>query len=292
MIQEKIKVSVVMITYNHEDYIIKSIEGVLNQKCNFNVELIISNDSSTDNSDELIKKYLNNITTSNIKIKYFNHDDNKGMAENFFWTYNQSKGDYVALCEGDDYWIDENKLQYQVDFLDNNKEYELVASSIKTLYKKRIREEDWRWDKKREFFSFEDYLYQLFFHTSTALFRKIKLPTFIKNEDIIQGDVSVFLSVLSKGDLYYMNKCTSVYRKHEGGITNSVKNRKALNRLKSMKIICSELDKYTEFKYSKSLNLKKKMEYFIYQYALTDNIFYKFLYRFFKLRFFLKLKFK
>lgn len=115
-------VSVAMITYGHEKYIEDAINGVLMQVCDFEIELIISNDCSPDNTDEVIQKIINNHPKSN-RIKYINHKQNLGMMPNFVYVMNLCKGKYIALCEGDDYWTDHLKLQKQIDFLENNLDF-------------------------------------------------------------------------------------------------------------------------------------------------------------------------
>lgn len=115
-------VSVVMITYAHENYIKQAIEGVLMQEYQGEIELIVSNDKSPDATDEVIKKIIAEHPNGNW-IKYTNHTENLGMMPNFIWALQQAKGEYIAACEGDDYWIDTLKLQKQVDFLKNNADF-------------------------------------------------------------------------------------------------------------------------------------------------------------------------
>ena len=119
-----ITVSVVMITYNHEKFIKEALESIFSQKTNFHYELIISNDCSTDNTDEVIKKIIDKNENGSL-INYTNHHKNKGMIPNFLWSIQQAKGKYIALCEGDDYWVDPYKLQKQVDFLEANPDYSI-----------------------------------------------------------------------------------------------------------------------------------------------------------------------
>lgn len=122
------KVSVVTITYGHEKYITETLDGVLMQQYDGPVELIIANDNSPDATDEVVKKYfLENPAPSNFEIKYTKHETNKGMMPNFIWALEQATGKYIALCEGDDYWTDPLKLQKQVDFLENNTEYNICG---------------------------------------------------------------------------------------------------------------------------------------------------------------------
>jgi glycosyltransferase involved in cell wall biosynthesis len=132
---EHFQVSVIMITYNHEKYITQAIEGVLMQECDFGVELILANDNSPDNTDDVVTNYLSQKDIpKNIKINYTKHKANKGMHPNFVWATEQCKGKYIAMCEGDDYWTDPLKLQKQVNFLETNEDYVLIHSDI--FYKK------------------------------------------------------------------------------------------------------------------------------------------------------------
>ena len=133
-------VSVIMITYKHEQFIAKAIEGVLMQKCDFEVELIIADDCSPDKTEEKVFQIIKN-HPKNSWIKYTKHKTNKGMISNFNWALNQCKGKYIALCEGDDYWTDPLKLQKQVDFLEANEEYSACGHTAKVLYENTGREE-------------------------------------------------------------------------------------------------------------------------------------------------------
>lgn len=123
MSEKKIMVSICMITYNHEAYISKAIEGVLNQKTSFSIELIIGEDCSTDNTRRICQSYQ---TKYPDKIKLLLPETNLGMIRNFVDTFYASQGEFIAICEGDDYWIDPLKLQKQVDFMLDNEDYGLV----------------------------------------------------------------------------------------------------------------------------------------------------------------------
>ena len=118
--EKQLMVSVVMITYGHENYIEQAIKGVLMQECDFQYELIIANDCSPDNTDRIVQKIIDNTNNAD-RIKYVRHTVNKGMTANFLWTLQQASGKYIAICEGDDYWTDPLKLQKQVDLLEVNR---------------------------------------------------------------------------------------------------------------------------------------------------------------------------
>src|SRR5690554_4287581 len=133
MIETEITVSVAMISYNHENYIKEAIEGVLMQKCNFNVELIVAEDNSPDNTEAVVLDLIKNHKNGHW-IKYVKHSTNKGMMPNFIWTLNECKGKYIAICEGDDYWTNPHKLQKQIDFLEANEDYALSCHNALKLY--------------------------------------------------------------------------------------------------------------------------------------------------------------
>ena len=106
-----------MITYGHENYIQEAINGVFMQQTDFNIELIIANDCSPDNTDEVVQNILSTVP-DNITVKYTRHRKNMGMIPNFIWALSQVRGKYIALCEGDDYWTDSLKLQTQINLLE------------------------------------------------------------------------------------------------------------------------------------------------------------------------------
>lgn len=128
-------VSVRCITYNHEPYIAQALDGFLMQKTNFPFEVIVHDDASTDKTAEIIREYEKKFPKIIKPIyekenQYSKHDGSLGRIVN-----SALKGKYVAMCEGDDYWIDENKLQMQVDFLEGNPEYGMCFSNAKIVDK-------------------------------------------------------------------------------------------------------------------------------------------------------------
>lgn len=118
-------VSVEMITYNHAPYIARAIEGVLRQKTNFPIELVIGEDCSTDGTREIVFDYLGKYPDI---VRVVTSDNNVGAAENSFRTEMACRGKYIAYCEGDDYWHDPYKLQIQAEYLENHPECGLVHS--------------------------------------------------------------------------------------------------------------------------------------------------------------------
>lgn len=112
-------VSVCMITYGHEKFIKQAIEGVLMQQCDFEVELIVANDCSPDNTDNVIKEILQTDKRASW-IKYTRQEKNLGVTANLLFALQKCEGNYIAFCEGDDYWTDALKLQKQRDYFLSN----------------------------------------------------------------------------------------------------------------------------------------------------------------------------
>ncbi len=120
-------VSVCIISFNQERFIRQAIEGVLVQKTDFKFEIIIGDDFSSDNSRNICENFALNYPDI---IRLLPSNSNIGMIANFIRTLENCHGKYIAICEGDDYWTDPYKLQKQVDFLEANLDYGLVAGDI------------------------------------------------------------------------------------------------------------------------------------------------------------------
>ena len=199
-------VSICMITYNHESYIKQAIEGVLMQKTNFDFELVIGEDCSTDSTRLICEEYANRET----QICLLPSKSNLGVMPNFTRTLKACTGKYIALCEGDDYWTDPFKLQKQVNILEKDNSIGLVHTSCKF------------WDENMNFFFTTNYAYsnnqnytfnKLFLKntisTCTTMFRK---HTFDNFESFPQGDLSMWLYIAINSKIVGMEDVTSVYR--------------------------------------------------------------------------------
>lgn len=120
--------SIVTITYNHEPFIAKTIEGVLMQQVNFPIELIIAEDCSTDNTRAICRRYAEQYPEL---IRLITSESNVGAIANERRAMLAARGKYVAFCEGDDYWTDSLKLQKQVDFLESHPDYSVTFHRYK-----------------------------------------------------------------------------------------------------------------------------------------------------------------
>lgn len=210
-----ILISVITITYGHEKYILDTLEGVLMQDYNGPIEFIIANDNSPDNTDEIIKQYFENITiTKNIEVRYKCHDINKGLIENFKWALMQARGKYIALCEGDDYWTDRFKLQKQVDFLENNREYGLVHTNfVINNTKTGIKQISNGYFLNGQ--TIEDYLVGKFhIATLTTCFRKDlldKIDSSYLKQNFSMGDHPMWIEFMRFSKIKYLSDTTATY---------------------------------------------------------------------------------
>jgi glycosyltransferase involved in cell wall biosynthesis len=123
-------VSVLLLTYNHEKHITEAINSLLAQKTDFNFEILIGDDCSTDGTAKKVKQFANEYPE---KIKIVSSETNVGPLRNEKRLFETATGKYIAFLEGDDYWTDCLKLQKQVDFLENNPEYGLVHGDVNHL---------------------------------------------------------------------------------------------------------------------------------------------------------------
>jgi glycosyltransferase involved in cell wall biosynthesis len=216
------KVSVCMITYGHEKFIREAIEGVLMQECDFQVELVIANDCSPDKSDAIIQDVLKNHPRASW-ISYIKHEKNIGMMPNFIFAMKQCEGEYIALCEGDDYWTDPLKLQKQVDFLEGNPDFSFSFHDCEILNQisntKTLRIGNRKIDEEPDLKSI---IIENNIPTASLLFVNIDwnaIPNWIF--EIEKGDYGLVILLGEKGNGKYMPEPMSVYRIHEGGVWSS-----------------------------------------------------------------------
>lgn len=207
-------VSVCMITYGHEAFIEKAIEGVLMQQTNFDFELIIADDCSPDQTQTIVNTLIKNHPKGHL-ITYIRHEKNKGMYANFLFALEACKQTYIALCEGDDYWIDSAKLQNQVDFLEAHPDYEVCFTNIKIVDTNDNLVKSQLIPSHRKT-TFEHKHLPTWAPTLTRVFRNRDFSKVIPN---VPGLDTIMLLYQSKlGKLKLIHEITGAYRLHEGGI--------------------------------------------------------------------------
>lgn len=249
------KVSVCMITYGHELYIKQALNGVFMQKANFEIEVIIANDCSPDKSHDIIAETIECIGEG-FDVKYFKHTSNKGMIPNFLFALNECTGDYIALCEGDDYWTDPLKLQKQVDFLERNPEYAVCFHEVMTLNPDGLLQ-PYNGFTEDKIFSIEDLTQGNFIATASSVFRNYDhlqpMPEWFSS--LSAGDWGLNMLNATKGKIFFLQDCMAVYRLHNSGVWSSLGSAEMLE--KGLQIM-DNLNKAFDFKYDPLFQLGKE----------------------------------
>jgi len=216
------RVSVCIRTYNHEKFIAGAIEGALMQEADFSYEVIIAEDRSTDGTRKIVRDYQRRYPD---KIRLRLAEENlysKNKRYPTLGAWNAARGEYVARCDGDDYWTDPKKLQKQADFLDDHPDCTICFTAAEILNDKSGEVEGTQEpDEIRETYSLEYVLRRsaFYFSTSTALHRDDicnKIPSWFYIG--IAGDFSLLVLCTREGDVGYIDKKCATYRKHEGGV--------------------------------------------------------------------------
>jgi glycosyltransferase involved in cell wall biosynthesis len=226
----QVTVSICCIAYNHEYFISDTIEGFLKQKTSFPFEIILHDDASTDRTQEVIFGYASKFPDLIIPILQKENQFKKGIKPLQNIVFPMARGKYIALCEGDDYWTDEYKLQKQVDFLEGHEDYSLCVGGYRTLREDsgEISEINLKFsagDKDASGFSFNlnDLKSRWMTKTLTVVFRTSAIKDANLERYRFGRDINLFYHLLkNKNRGYYLAEIFGVYRVHTGGI-NSMK---------------------------------------------------------------------
>lgn len=234
IVPNQVLISICIVTYNHKNYISKCLNSILMQQTNFNFEILLGEDASTDGTREICIEYAKKYPG---KIRLFLHHRENNIningsptgRFNFLYNLYTTKGKYIALCEGDDYWTDPYKLQKQVAILEDHANVSLVYSNAKIVSDNKGDYVD------NDFFYSENYpstpiKNQAFFLKNnfallsvSIMFRKEFLGA--KELELMRkfavGDLPLHFIFSGKGDFYYINEPMVVYNDHGQGISKT-----------------------------------------------------------------------
>ena len=208
-------VSICSTTYNLEKYIAQAIESWLAQKTTFPVEIVISDDGSTDSTRAIVEKYAQ--SHDNIRLVCNNH---MGMMPNFIKSLQEAKGKYIAVCDGDDYWTDPYKLQKQFDFMENHPDFSACFTNSliieeATGEEKIAKTKIWDTATTAELLEHKDNdnIEMSPGHTSTYFYRNnllVDFPDWMYGN--VMTDFPLYMLVSRYGKAKFINEVTSVYR--------------------------------------------------------------------------------
>jgi glycosyltransferase involved in cell wall biosynthesis len=212
------KVSICMVTYNHEKYIGQAIESVLMQSVNFDYEIVIGEDCSTDNTRDILIGYQKRYPD---KINLLLNESNVGAQNNFIGILNNCKGKYVACLEGDDYWTEPSKLQKQTNFLDSHPDFVICFHWAGWLDQETEELKSWKYGPPviKPYYTVDDLLeYSNFIPTCSVMFRNGLLdgfPDWFFKAGI--GDFPLHIMNAQHGKIGFLDEPMAVYRRHKEG---------------------------------------------------------------------------
>lgn len=264
----EIMVSIECTSYNHENYIAEALDSMLMQKTDFAFEILIHDDASTDRTAEIIKSYEQQYPDIVKPIYQTENQYSKGVLVELF-NLKRARGKYLAICEGDDYWTDPEKLQKQVDYMEVHPECSMcvhAAERVSAVTKKTV--STMRPSHKEKNYSVEEVIEgggDLFATNSIMYSRKRipEMPEYYLNATI--GDYPLVICGALNGTVYYMDQNMSAYRVEVKGSWTDVQVADLAQKQKHLQDVADLLDDinaYTDFKYDSVISRTKKRDRF------------------------------
>lgn len=211
------KVSILMTTYNHEAFVRDALEGILQQRTRFDFEVVVGDDCSTDGTRAILQEYQRRHPEL---IRLVFAPANLGLQGNamFAHVFGQLRGEYVAWLDGDDYWVAEDKLQRQVDFLEANPHCSMCFHSAINLFPDASTAPFFEYAPDKRLYHLEDIVIENFIPFSTVVHRNVVTvlpPLFFQ---ILAGDWVVHVLLAQQGPLGLIDEPWAIRRVHAGGV--------------------------------------------------------------------------
>lgn len=263
------KVSVCVITYNHAPYIRRCLDSLIMQQTDFPYEIIVNDDCSTDGTTDILREYE---AKHPGLVKPIYHEENqvqKGIYQIFStFTFPKAQGEYIAMCEGDDYWLDPLKLQKQADFLDAHPTHSMVFHAVRWSYNDGTIQDTHRYDKNMDVCPIEDMInYGFGFCNLNSLminrqrygkgFSKWLTETYVEDSPMV-------LHCYSTGKVGYINDVMSIYCYALPGSWSSSQQRSLRTRLFTLTqriTIFRAFDRWTNSKFHPAIKKQIRRGY-------------------------------
>jgi glycosyltransferase involved in cell wall biosynthesis len=251
------KVSVLVLCFRHAAFLSQCLDSIFSQVTDFNYEVIIGDDASDDGSQDIIRQYISKYPEKISQV--FLHEKNWGDfgRTNALIIQKAAKAPYAIIIEGDDYWIAPNKLALQVEVLDANPDSVICFHNALIQYEDEPRQFDYVNHNQKEISTLDDLIGEdeiWFMATASVMFRNIYINEapdwYFKSKS---GDIPMYILLAEKGNIRYIDKVMSVYRKHFQGMSFSDGKQDAfflLNRIE----MYQNINKYLKFKYHQKIS--------------------------------------
>lgn len=244
------KINVILVSYNQQQYIRQAIESILMQKFDGEVEVIVADDSSKDSTFEIIREYE---SKSPFRFVYMPREMNVGMSRNYKRAFAACDGDYIAILEGDDWWSSDNHLQQHVDMLERCRGYSMSFNRIE-IYNEETDEYNlmhYSYPKDHVSYSLKDLIVKgdMIVNLSCCVFRASlvkKLPDSFFELNFADWDLGMWMAQF--GRIVYHQLSTSVYRVNNKGQWTSMD---AESKKKAEIKTLDDMDAFFEFKYKR-----------------------------------------
>lgn len=213
--EHEVTVSILMLTYNHQKYVRRALDSVLGQETEYSFEIVVSDDASQDGTQELLLGYKDRYQD---KISLLLSATNQGLIPNFLKAYKACRGKYIAICEGDDFWISRNKLQRQVSYLESHPDCNLTFHRAVNLYESSGTKSLSNPHQKAES-TILDLSRSNFITNVTAVFRHeptLCLPEWFSQ--VSTYDYALHMLTSATGGIHYFSKPMAVYRQRKEAI--------------------------------------------------------------------------
>lgn len=273
---DEIQVSVITITYNQSKYLKRALDSILSQKTDFQYELIVHDDVSTDSTIDILRDYEKRYPDI-IRVIYETENQySQGVDFVANMIQNKAKGKYIAFCEGDDFWIDDNKLQLQYETLETHPECDMCSCWGCTVTEDT--EEEVSQIRPREIngiLPVEEVIAGggQFLVTAGLFFRKDMYDKMLPFEKIIPLDYAQQIKGALRGGIWYIDKKMAVYRRYsDGSWTNDVlsDDEKLQKQWEKEKALLRQLDEDTEYKYHDTIE-KRLSTYITFKSQLVEH---------------------
>jgi glycosyltransferase involved in cell wall biosynthesis len=252
------KVTVIVLTYNHEKYIAEALNSVLMQETSFKSDTVVIEDCSTDCTRDIVLDFQGRFPD---KVRLLLSEHNKDAFPAFLRAVESAQGKYVALLDGDDYWTSPHKLQKQVDYLDSHPECTLCHHDVIELYEGgRLEPHRHHSPDQKEISTLDDLWEMNFIATCSAMLRRDpvnNLPKWFMN--LPWGDWGLFALAARKGNIGYVSEVMGVHRVHDAGLWSGLNN---IQRHEQVIKFYKVMDKGLELAYHEKIRVRLAHEYY------------------------------